>query len=311
MSEHESKARILLVDDAPEHLQLLRQLLRETSDVEFVGSGEEALAAAQTHPDLVLLDVAMPEMDGYEVCRRLKLDRTTQDIPVIFLTECDAETQEARALKLGAVDYITKPISSPVVHTRIINQIAISRNNAELKRLATTDSLTGAFNRRHFLELAGKEFARMRRYRHAVSCLMMDIDHFKRVNDSYGHDVGDRAIIATAQMAKQALRTEDVFGRIGGEEFAAMLPMTRLDKAEQVAERLRLAIAGMRLPLESGEPLAFTVSIGLVEVAPDRESFEQAMKRADQALYQAKHEGRNRVVTAPVVPGPTLVVANG
>ena len=310
MSEPESKSRILLVDDAPEHLQLLRQMLRDTSDVEFVGSGEEALAAAQTHPDLVLLDVTMPEMDGYEVCRRLKLDRTTQDIPVIFLTECDAETEEARALKLGAVDYITKPLSSPVVHTRILNQIAISRNNTELKRLATTDPLTGAFNRRHFLELASKEVARMRRYRHAMSCLMMDIDHFKRVNDTYGHDVGDRAIIATAHMTKQALRTEDVYGRIGGEEFAAMLPMTRLDKAEQVAERLRLAIAGIRVPLGPTEQLSFTVSIGLVEVAPDRETFEQAMKRADLALYQAKHEGRNRVVTA-LLAGPTLLAANG
>jgi diguanylate cyclase (GGDEF)-like protein len=309
MSEQESKARILLVDDAPEHLQLLRQMLRETSDVEFVGSGEEALAAAQTRPDLVLLDVAMPEMDGYEVCRRLKLDRTTQDIPVIFLTECDAETEEARALRLGAVDYITKPIGSPVVQTRILNQIAISRNNTELKRLATTDPLTGSFNRRHFLELAGKEVARMRRYRHAMSCLMMDIDHFKRVNDTYGHDVGDRAIIATSQMTKQALRTEDVFGRIGGEEFAAMLPMTRLDKAEQVAERVRLAIAGIRVALSATEQLSFTVSIGLVEVAPDRETFEQAMKRADLALYQAKHDGRNRVVT--VALGPTLLAANG
>ena len=296
MADQDGKARILLVDDAPEHLQHLRHMLRDSSNVEFVGSGEEAIAAAQSHPDLVLLDVVMPEMDGYEVCRQLKLDRATQDIPVIFLTECDAESDEARALKLGAVDYITKPITSPVVQTRILNQIAISRTNAELKRLATTDSLTGAFNRRHFLELAGKEFARMRRYRHAVSCLMMDIDHFKRINDTHGHDVGDQAIIATACMARQALRTEDVFGRIGGEEFAAMLPMTRLDKAEQVAERLRLAIAGIRLPLDSGGQLSFSVSIGLVEVSPDRESFEQAMKRADEALYQAKRDGRNRVV---------------
>jgi diguanylate cyclase (GGDEF)-like protein len=312
MAEDRDKAKILLVDDAPENLQLLRQLLRENSDVEFAASGEEALAAAANgRPDLVLLDVNMPGMDGYEVCRRLKAEPSTQDIAVVFLTECDEESDEARALSLGAVDYITKPITSPVVYTRIVNQLAISRTNTELKRLATTDSLTGAFNRRHFLELAAKEMARMRRYRHSVSCLMLDIDHFKQVNDRFGHDVGDRAIIATVEMARKALRTEDVFGRLGGEEFAAMLPMTAIDKAEQVAERLRIAISVIRIPTPQGE-LAFTVSIGLVEVAPEGESFEQALKRADEALYQAKHLGRNRTVTVPLATVvPTLIAAAG
>jgi diguanylate cyclase (GGDEF)-like protein len=309
MAEDQDKAKILLVDDVPEHLSRLRELLRDNGDVEFSGSGEDALAKiASNRPDLVLLDVQMPHMDGYEVCRRLKADRNTQDVPVIFLTECDAETDEARALQLGAVDYITKPLTSPVVYTRIVNQLTFSRANAELKRLATTDSLTGAFNRRHFLELAGKEVARMRRYRHRVSCLMLDIDHFKKVNDTYGHDIGDKAIIATVLMARKTLRTEDVFGRLGGEEFAAMLPMTAIDKAEQVAERLRVAIEALRIPTPQGE-LGFTTSIGLVEVATDGESFEQALKRADEALYEAKRLGRNRTVTVPLPAVPELAPA--
>src|SRR3954463_6692559 len=136
MAEDQVKAKILLVDDAPENLQMLQHLFRDNGQVEFVSSGEAALASASAEPpDLVLLDVRMPEMDGYEVCRRLKAEHATQHIPVIFLTECDAESDEARALRRGAVDYITKPVTSPVVYTRIMNQLAIARANTELKRL--------------------------------------------------------------------------------------------------------------------------------------------------------------------------------
>jgi diguanylate cyclase (GGDEF)-like protein len=137
--------------------------------------------------------------------------------------------------------------------------------------------------------------ARMRRYRTEASCLMLDIDHFKQVNDTYGHDIGDQAITATSRTALQALRLEDLLGRLGGEEFAAMLPMTPLAKAETVAERLRLAIAGLRIATPQGE-LRFTASIGLAEILPDERSFEEALKRADAALYQAKRNGRNQVV---------------
>ena len=289
-------ATILLVDDAPERLQEFRHILRREGSVQLVASSEEALAvASQKKPDLVLLDGAANSIDGYEVCRRLKADQATQDIPVIFVTDNDAETEEAKGLELGAVDYIAKPLTSPVLYTRIVNHLGVARANAELKRLATTDPLTGISNRRHFLDLAGREMARMRRYRTEASCLMLDIDHFKQVNDTFGHDVGDQAIIATSRRAQQALRIEDLLGRFGGEEFAAMLPMTPANSAETVAERLRLAIAAIRIPTSQGE-LRFTASIGLAEILPDERSFEEALKRADAALYQAKHNGRNQVV---------------
>jgi diguanylate cyclase (GGDEF)-like protein len=287
---------ILLVDDAPENLQLLRHLLRKDGTVEFVGSGDEALAvAARRKPDLVLLDANSRQIDGYDVCRRLKQNRHTQDIPVIFVTAQEADTEEVKGLGLGAVDYITKPLSSPILYTRIVNQLGIARSNAELKKLATTDFLTGALNRRHFLELTGKEMARLRRYKNVASCLMLDIDHFKQVNDTYGHDVGDQAIIATARVTQETLRTEDIFGRFGGEEFAAMLPMTPTEKAATVAERLRAAIEAMRIPTPQGM-LHFTVSIGMTEIGLEEPGFDTALKRADEALYEAKRSGRNRVV---------------
>src|SRR4051812_32926757 len=194
MKEDAPPATILLVDDTPERLQELRHIFRREGSVQLVDSGDEALAiATREKPDLVLLDGAAKDIDSYEICRRLKAERATQDIPVIFVAERDTESDEAKGLELGAVDYIAKPLSSPVLYTRIVNHLGMARANAELKRLAMTDSLTGAFNRRHFFDIAGKEIARMRRYRTQASCLMLDIDHFKQVNDRFGHDVGDQA----------------------------------------------------------------------------------------------------------------------
>ena len=297
MKQEDAPATILLVDDAPERLQEFRRLLRREGTVQLVANSEEALAvASRRRPDLVLLDGAANAIDSYEVCRRLKSEHRTQDIPVIFVSEQDTETEEAKGLELGAVDYIARPLTSPVLYTRIVNHLGIARANAELKKLANTDALTGLYNRRHFLDLAGKELARMRRYRTEASCLMLDIDHFKQVNDTFGHDVGDQAIIATAHTGLAALRTEDLFGRLGGEEFAALLPMTSAAKAETVAQRLRLAIAGLRIATAEGE-LRFTASIGLAAIDPDEPDFDAALKRADEALYEAKRNGRNQVVT--------------
>jgi diguanylate cyclase (GGDEF)-like protein len=292
----QDRSTILLIDQSPKHLDQLESVLGQEARVAFAGTGEEALAyATAQQPHLVLLDVSEPSFDAYEICRHLKNNPFTRDIPVVLISAHEDDEDEAKGLQLGAVDYITRPITSIIVFARLLNHLATARANVELKRLATTDSLTGAFNRRHFLELATKEVARMRRYRHAVSCMMIDIDHFKNVNDTYGHHVGDQAIVAAAKVARAALRTEDVFGRLGGEEFAAMLPVTALAKAEQVSQRLRLSIAAIRLPTDFAE-LSFTVSIGLVEISGEGESFEQALKRADEALYEAKHRGRNQVV---------------
>jgi diguanylate cyclase (GGDEF)-like protein len=299
MADAQDPWRILLVDQRPESLESLQGQFGKEALIEIAGDGEAALAAVERLlPDLVLVDVETPELDGYEVCRNVKNNPTSRDIPIVLINPRADEDDEARGLMLGAIDYISRPLSSLIVYARILNHLTMARAVSELKRLASTDPLTGTFNRRHFSDLSGKELARMRRYHNAVSCLILDIDHFKRVNDVYGHDVGDEAIIATARTARKALRTEDIFARIGGEEFVALLPMTNLQGAYTVAERVRHAISGIRIDTRLGE-LTFTASIGLVEVA-DGEAVEQALKRADLALYEAKHAGRNRVVASEV-----------
>jgi len=303
MSETDLRPRLLVVDDAPGNIRVLRNLLKDEARVFFATSGRDALASARTEqPDLILLDVMMPDMDGYEVCRALKSDPATQDIPVIFVTGLAETTDETRGLEAGAIDYITKPFVPAVVRMRVRNHLALRRVtnelhvlNAELLRLATTDALTGVSNRRHFFELVTEEAQRMRRYRRPAALFMLDLDHFKRLNDGHGHDVGDRALVETAATVRQTLRTHDLFGRLGGEEFAGFLPETDFTQAVMVCERLREFIATIRVPT-AGEPARLTASIGVVALDAEQETAEAALKRADQAMYAAKQGGRNRVV---------------
>jgi diguanylate cyclase (GGDEF)-like protein len=303
MTEPGSKPKLLVVDDAPANIRVLRNLLVEEARVLFATSGRDALAVARSEqPDLILLDVMMPDMDGYEVCRALKADPTTQDLPVIFVTGLTEATDETRGLEAGAIDYITKPFIPAVVRMRVRNHLALRRVtnelhrlNAELLRLARTDALTGVSNRRHFFEQIGEEMSRMRRYRHQAAVFMLDLDHFKRLNDGYGHDVGDRALVETAAAVRGTLRVHDLFGRLGGEEFAGFLPETELSHAVTVCERLRELIAAIRLPT-AGETAQVTASIGVAAIDAQNETVEIALRRADQAMYAAKQSGRNRVI---------------
>jgi diguanylate cyclase (GGDEF)-like protein len=303
MTEPEPQPKLLVVDDAPGNIRVLRNLLKDEARVLFATSGRDALANARDEqPDLILLDVLMPDMDGYEVCRALKADTATQDIPVIFVTGLAETTDETRGLEAGAIDYITKPFVPAVVRMRVRNHLALRRVtnelhvlNAELLRLATTDALTGVSNRRHFFDKVAEEAQRMRRYRRPAAVFMLDLDHFKRLNDGYGHDIGDHALVETASTVRQTLRTHDLFGRLGGEEFAGFLPETDFAQAVTVCERLRELIAAIRVPT-SGEPARVTASIGVVALDSEQETVAAALKRADQAMYAAKQSGRNRVV---------------
>lgn len=297
------KATLLVVDDAPGNIRVLRNLLKDEARVFFATSGRDALATARSEqPDLILLDVLMPEMDGYEVCHALKTDPATREIPVIFVTGLTESTDETRGLEAGAIDYITKPFVPAVVRMRVRNHLALRRAttelhllNSQLRRLATTDALTGVSNRRHFFEQVSEEVLRMRRYRHSAALFMLDLDHFKRLNDSWGHDIGDRALAETSHTVRQALRTHDLFGRLGGEEFAGFLPETDLSQAAMVCERLRDLVQSIQVPTP-GEPVRLSASIGVVSIDPEKELPETALKRADQAMYAAKEAGRNRVV---------------
>ncbi|MBL8516626.1 MAG: diguanylate cyclase [Betaproteobacteria bacterium] len=420
---------ILVADDVVENVRLLKNALQELGDVVFAHNGEDALTQAIRHrPEIILLDVGMPVLDGRQVCKRLKADEGTRDIPVIFITAAGAEEDEERGLAAGAIDYITKPFAPAIVRARVKNHLALVKANAavreandqlrkykaavdassagivitdrqavveyantahaaltgtdpaallgralpvlaeppspaaaseysqgellaalragcawrgevparrrddttawedvsvapvkdaqgsvthfvtittdiserkameeRLREMAVTDPLTGALNRRRFMELGEQEFHRTRRTGEPLSVLMLDIDHFKRVNDTRGHPAGDAVIRALADITKQSLRALDTVARLGGEEFAALLPMTPLAAAAEVGERIRAAVAASPVAWED-RPIAFTVSIGAAELQPTGQHFEALLASADQALYEAKHGGRNRVV---------------
>ena len=296
----EEQQKILIVDDDEITRILMAEILADLDDVTVLSaeSGAEALhLAAQHRPDLVLLDIYMPGMDGIEVCRRLLAEPATQDTAVMFITAASTPEDEERGLAAGALDFIRKPISPGIVQARARNILKLRRATQQLEQLASTDALTGARNRRYFLEAAEAEFRRSRRYDQSLSFLMLDIDHFKSVNDQWGHAIGDEALKAATAAIQGAMRREDTLGRLGGEEFAVLLPQTDAANAALFAERVRQAIAA--LEIDTGEtPLRFTVSIGVAQVAPSDKTPKQALGRADAALYTAKNDGRNRVAAA-------------
>lgn len=295
---------ILIIDDAKENIVVLSRLLKDQANIVFAVDGEHGLKQANAEPpNLILLDISMPGLNGFEVLERLKRSPVTAEIPIIFITGIpDSETEE-QGLNLGAVDYITKPFSSAVVRARVRHQLKLQRltsalkeANARLTLLAMTDPLTGAHNRRHFLDILSNEQARARRYHHPTSLMVMDIDRFKSINDRFGHDVGDLVIKEVVRISSALLRKNDAFGRLGGEEFAILLPETPLEEAEQIGNRLcsQIAQAKVRAPEHA---VSFTISCGVTQLQEDDKKTEQVLKRADLALYQAKKDGRNQVVT--------------
>jgi diguanylate cyclase (GGDEF)-like protein len=437
---------ILIVDDEPTVLKLLKDIL--TADGHVVrpfNNGELALRSIMAEaPELILLDIRMPGMNGFEVCRRIKEDERLKNIPVIFISAASDMEDKVRAFQEGGVDYITKPFQKEEVIARVKTHIVLShtiqrmREIAESLRMseeslkmaqtlarlghwewdiksgqficseemcrilglepqglmanydaflqtvhpddrervashlsavqagnsfdieyriilrtgevrvvhgkgkvfcldasskqkkiigtiqdiherdqtkmlgviqdvteqkelqdrleeqANTDFLTGCDSRRHFLEHAGEELLRIRRYGGEMSMLMLDLDHFKNINDSYGHQIGDTVLKKLVQVCQELLREVDVMGRIGGEEFAIMLPETESERALEVAERLCQAVAAAEIPMEDGAPLHFTTSVGVASLTEDDTRIDEIIKRADSALYKAKHAGRNR-----------------
>ena len=302
-SRNQLRQKILVVDDAETNLLILSNLLAEEGDIFSATDGTQAIALAGSMlPDLILLDVSMPGMDGYEVCRHLKSDIRTRDIPIVFVTGRTEDNDQEKGLSLGAIDYILKPYSPLIVLARIRNHLALQKAhrdlkaaNEELTRLATTDFLTGVWNRRRFMELGEAEVARVRRSGRSFGMAMMDVDHFKSVNDTHGHDAGDNVLRALAEACVDRLRNVDIVGRMGGEEFALILPETDPQGAMLTVERLREYLSELAIPIDSGT-LTVTVSIGVTTVRDPSDTIEGALKRADEALYKAKGSGRNRTV---------------
>ena len=292
------KNSVLIVDDEQANCLTLIHILNPNYTVYVRKNGREAIEAAEELlPDVILLDILMPEMDGYEVFAALRSSDRTKNIPIIFITGLSDAGHERKGLALGAVDYITKPFFSEIVELRVKNQIQIVNQIRTIERLSMTDQLTGLHNRRSFDTRFDVEWKRALREREPISILVMDIDKFKTYNDTYGHQRGDVALQSFAKTFVETLkRPGDFAARWGGEEFIALLPNTDAQGALFIAEQIREQIQEMALPSPDGLGVKITVSIGVnTRLHGDGDATNEFFSRADEALYTAKEKGRNRV----------------
>lgn len=293
------KPVLLIVDDQPSNIQLLYEVFREDYEVCMATSGQEALAFCQgCQPDLILLDIVMPEMDGYTVCQRLKSDALTQDIPVIFVTAQNDPLEAARGLDVGGVDFITKPFLVRVVQARVRTHLMLKYQSDMWRSLALIDGLTGVGNRRQFDATLQAEWRRCLRAGQPLSLIMVDVDFFKRYNDHYGHQAGDACLQSIASVLKAGLtRSHDMVARYGGEEFVCILPDTSLEGAERKADELEKAVRALGIEHQDSDVFDMvTISLGVAVANPVKgESSADLVACADGQLYLAKRSGRGQV----------------
>ena len=300
-----NKETILVVDDTETNIDLLVELLDEKYEILVALDGESALDLLEEQKiDLILLDIMMPNMDGYEVCKRVKNNEKIKNIPVIFITAKTDEASIEKAYEIGGIDYIAKPFKVKELFARIATQLKLQKlikdleaSKNELKRLSETDSMTNLCNRRYFAHTSKAILALAKRDQSMLSLIILDIDKFKYVNDTYGHQVGDDVLIALSKVLLKSIRKSDLACRFGGEEFILLLPETSQDGAVVIAEKIRKSIESMVLETKSGDKVNITISLGVsgVDLLHDT-SIESSIKRADDALYKAKETGRNKVV---------------
>jgi diguanylate cyclase (GGDEF)-like protein len=295
----EKQPRILVVDDELTSIELLAEIFGDTCDIFFATEGEKALELALTaEPDVMLLDVMMPGIDGYEVCRRLQEDPRTAGIPVIFITACGDQEAESRGLESGAMDYIHKPFSPTVVKVRTNNQIELKRSREQLTRLSITDGLTQLANRRHFDEVVTREHARLARSGAQLTLILLDVDQFKAYNDTYGHPSGDVCLRRVADVIHDTLnRPADLAARYGGEEFVCILPETTPEGGVAIAEKIRQGVEALAIPHQASSVAGHvTVSLGVATARCTAENgVATLIAEADKLLYAAKTGGRNQV----------------
>jgi len=295
-----TRSKILIVDDSAVNLTLLGAVLSQEYEVRVATDGEQALGIieAEDPPDLILLDVVMPGTDGFDVCRRIKANPGTKRCPVIFVTSLDEEANEELGFNLGAVDYITKPFSIPVVRARVRTHIALKQQADLLEQLSKFDALTQIANRRRFDEMLDQEWRRAVRERTPLSVLLVDIDHFKEYNDHYGHGAGDECLRRVAScLARSVARPTDLVARYGGEEFVVALPATAGEAARLIAERMCSGVRSLDIPHARSSCAPFlSISIGCATSDPSGDGSRQGLvEAADQMLYRSKASGRNRV----------------
>ena len=312
----ENKPRILIVDDERSNIQMLDAMLKDDYDIIVALNGKQALkrVAAASPPELILLDIQMPDMDGFAVCEQLIAQPETRDIPVIFITAMSSLEDEQRGLELGAVDYVTKPFHPAIVQARIRIHLDLKRQRDILNRISGIDGLTGVANRRRFDQFLDHEWRRCFRTGAPISLIMADIDHFKAYNDHYGHLAGDDCLREVAAvLASTAARQTDLITRYGGEEFACVMPDTDVQGAINVAMKMHRVVNDLAVP-HAFSPTAphVSLSLGVATMVParDRENSRKLIEMADQWLYAAKHNGRNQVA-CKVDPGRRFPEAPG
>ena len=300
-------SHILVVDDEKTNVMVMQRALQIAGyDVAGAGSAENARECIKNQvPDLILLDISMPDVSGLEFLTELRNQSKTARIPVILVSALTDTDTIVTGLQTGANDYIMKPVEMPVLLARVQTQLSVAERARALEmqagnlaKLALTDALTGLINRRGFVDIFTSEISRARRYKRPLVVAMMDLDHFKIVNDRHGHAGGDAVLRTFASTARAAFRSTDVICRYGGEEFCVLMPETKIRGAMQVAERARLAIEKMMV-MHDGNAIAATVSIGVASAFEGEGADcteEELLERADKALYRAKAAGRNCVV---------------
>lgn len=291
--------KILIVDDNVNNVRLLTEILEgEGYEVTSMNNGLSVLESTHAlKPDLILLDLLMPGLDGFGICKWLQAEPDLRDIPIIMVTAQTDCVEIKRALEIGVFDYIKKPIDQIEVMARVQSAFRLKQHRDRLKEMAMKDSVTGLFNHALLLELFEKEIAQHERDKKAISFAILDIDHFKRINDTYGHQTGDVVLKELANILTRSLRKGDLIGRYGGEEFGIVLPEAPSEGAFKLCDRIRQSIEKMNFSTPKGD-IRITVSIGICSKEPDCQTASvEVVNGADEALQRAKQLGRNRVET--------------
>jgi diguanylate cyclase (GGDEF)-like protein len=297
-------ANILIVDDSKLIAHVAKTMLaKQGHEVVLAQDGKAGLEAAKSgQPDIILLDLIMPVMDGYQVCEQLKADETTQEIPIIMVTSKAETADKVKGLQMGALDYVTKPfdeaelIARVNIHLRLRELYQeVQEQNRLLQEMANRDGLTGLYNHRYFHEQLSQDFLRAKRYHEHLTCVLLDIDFFKKFNDTYGHQTGDVVLKNLAQVIEASTRESDLAARYGGEEFALVMYHTDQTAALEAAERLRQRVENHEVK-DNGNLLHVTISVGVATFPHEKiHDAKELIEFADQALYKAKENGRNRV----------------
>lgn len=295
----EKREKILIIDDSSVQADMLRTILEDNYEITVAHTAEAGLHQAKVgNFSLVLLDVIMPGMDGFDLLRKLQEEVVTKHIPVILITSLRDAEYEERGLVLGAVDYITKPYQPPIVRARVNTHVKLYRYRTQVEHRSMIDPMTGVPNRRSYNFCCLNKWQEAARFRQPISLCMFDIDKFKAYNDTFGHPAGDKVICSVAETATTLLRrSTDFFARYGGEEFVAIILGNDADTAFTQMKKIRQAVEDLHIPHNSDVSPWVTVSIGGVTVVPGAEdSYDTYLKIADTMLYDAKRFGRNQVV---------------